>query len=180
MLIPWAIPTVVSAQMWGWMYHDLYGVINEIFLGVGLIDRPHGLDRRPALSMYAVIAVDVWKTTPFMTLLILAALQMLPGEVYEAAQGGRDQPGQSLLQGDAAADQAGADGGDHLPHAGCAADLRPDVCADGELAGDRVDVGLCPPATGRFPGCRLRLRRFDIPVPDHRRLHRRSTSRSAR
>jgi trehalose/maltose transport system permease protein len=86
MLIPWAIPTVVSAQMWGWMYHDLYGVINEIFLGVGLIDRPHAWIADPALSMYAVIAVDVWKTTPFMTLLILAALQLLPGEVYEAAR----------------------------------------------------------------------------------------------
>lgn len=62
------------------MYHDLYGVINEIFLGVGLIDLPHAWIADPALSMYAVIAVDVWKTTPFMTLLILAALQLLPGK----------------------------------------------------------------------------------------------------
>jgi len=85
-LIPWAIPTVVSAQMWGWMYHDLYGVINEIFLAVGLIDKPHAWIADPNLAMYAVIAVDVWKTTPFMTLLILAALQLLPGEVYEAAK----------------------------------------------------------------------------------------------
>ena len=65
--------------------------------------------------MYAVLIVDVWKTTPFMTLLILAALQMLPGDVYEAAKVDGDQPGQGVLQGHAAADQAGADGGDHLP-----------------------------------------------------------------
>jgi trehalose/maltose transport system permease protein len=86
MLIPWAIPTVVSAQMWGWMFHDLYGVINEIFLSVGLIDKPYAWLANPNLAMSAVIAVDVWKTTPFMALLILAALQLLPGEVYEAAR----------------------------------------------------------------------------------------------
>jgi trehalose/maltose transport system permease protein len=86
MLIPWAIPTVVSAQMWGWMFHDLYGVINEIFLSVGLIDKPYAWLANPDLAMSAVIAVDVWKTTPFMALLILAALQLLPGEVYEAAR----------------------------------------------------------------------------------------------
>jgi trehalose/maltose transport system permease protein len=85
-LIPWAIPTVVSAQMWGWMFHDLYGVINEIFLSVGLIDKPYAWLANPDLAMSAVIAVDVWKTTPFMALLILAALQLLPGEVYEAAR----------------------------------------------------------------------------------------------
>lgn len=85
-LIPWAIPTVVSAQMWGWMYNDLYGVVNAIFLGLGLIDRPMAWTADPDLMMAAVVAVDVWKTTPFMALLILAALQLLPGEVYEAAR----------------------------------------------------------------------------------------------
>jgi trehalose/maltose transport system permease protein len=85
-LIPWAIPTVVSAQMWGWMYNDLYGVVNAIFLGLGLIDRPMAWTANPDLMMAAVVAVDVWKTTPFMALLILAALQLLPGEIYEAAR----------------------------------------------------------------------------------------------
>lgn len=85
-LIPWAIPTVVSAQMWGWMYNDLYGVVNAVFLGLGLIDRPMAWTADPNLMMAAVVAVDVWKTTPFMALLILAALQLLPGEVYEAAR----------------------------------------------------------------------------------------------
>lgn len=85
-LIPWAIPTVVSAQMWGWMLHDLYGVVNAAFLGVGLIDRPWAWLADPTLMMASVIAVDVWKTTPFMALLILAALQTLPQDIYEAAR----------------------------------------------------------------------------------------------
>ena len=85
-LIPWAIPTVVSAKMWGWMLHDLYGVVNAMLMGVGLIHRPWAWLADPTLSMVSIIAVDVWKATPFMALLILAALQVLPGEVYEAAR----------------------------------------------------------------------------------------------
>jgi trehalose/maltose transport system permease protein len=85
-LIPWAIPTVISAKMWGWMLHDLYGVVNALLLAIGLIDRPLAWLANPNLSMAAVIAVDVWKATPFMALLILAALQVLPREIYEAAR----------------------------------------------------------------------------------------------
>jgi trehalose/maltose transport system permease protein len=85
-LIPWAIPTVVSAQMWRWMFNDVYGVVNEVMLTVGLISEPWAWLADPALSMAAVVAVDVWKTTPFMALLILAGLQMLPQDCYENAK----------------------------------------------------------------------------------------------
>ncbi|WP_454016538.1 carbohydrate ABC transporter permease [Azospirillum sp. Marseille-Q6669] len=85
-LIPWAIPTVVSAQMWGWMFHDLYGVVNTILMGLGLIAEPRAWTADPDLALPVVIAVDVWKSTPFMALLILAALQMLPRDLYEAAR----------------------------------------------------------------------------------------------
>ncbi|SDR33618.1 sugar ABC transporter permease [Pseudovibrio sp. Tun.PSC04-5.I4] len=85
-LIPWAIPTIVSAKMWGWMLHDQFGVINEILLNLGLISDPIAWTAGPATAMWAVIMVDVWKTTPFMALLTLAALQMLPGDIYEAAK----------------------------------------------------------------------------------------------
>ncbi|TVZ54474.1 MULTISPECIES: carbohydrate ABC transporter permease [Azospirillum] len=85
-LIPWAIPTVVSAQMWGWMFHDLYGVVNAILMGLGLIAKPRAWTADPDLALPVVIAVDVWKSTPFMALLILAALQMLPRDLYEAAR----------------------------------------------------------------------------------------------
>jgi trehalose/maltose transport system permease protein len=85
-LIPWAIPTVVSAKMWSWMLNDQYGVVNAIALSLGIIDHPLAWLANPTLSMVSIIAVDVWKATPFMALLILAALQTLPGEVYEAAR----------------------------------------------------------------------------------------------
>ncbi|WP_349520924.1 sugar ABC transporter permease [Marinobacter sp. NFXS11] len=85
-LIPWAVPTIVSAKMWGWMLHDQFGIINEMLLGVGLISQPLNWTANADLSMWAVIMVDVWKTTPFMALLTLAALQMLPSDCYEAAK----------------------------------------------------------------------------------------------
>jgi trehalose/maltose transport system permease protein len=84
-LVPWAIPTIVSAQLWRWMYNDLYGIVNAILLDLSIIDAPKAWTADANLALAAVIAVDVWKTTPFMTLLILAALQMLPRELYEAA-----------------------------------------------------------------------------------------------
>jgi trehalose/maltose transport system permease protein len=85
-LIPWAIPTVVSAKMWAWMLHDLYGVVNAVLLGIGLIERPYAWLADPSLAMAAVVMVDVWKSTPFMALLIIAALQALPQGIYEAAR----------------------------------------------------------------------------------------------
>lgn len=85
-LIPWAIPTVVSAQMWGWMFHDVFGVINEVLKILGLISEPIAWTASPDTALIAVIMVDVWKTTPFMALLLLAGLQMLPNECYESAK----------------------------------------------------------------------------------------------
>jgi trehalose/maltose transport system permease protein len=85
-LIPWAIPTVVSAQMWSWMFNDVFGIINHLLMGLGIIDKGIAWTASPDTALAAVIMVDVWKTTPFMALLILAGLQMLPGEIYEAAR----------------------------------------------------------------------------------------------
>ena len=85
-LIPWAIPTVVSAQMWAWMFNDVFGVINHLGLGLGLLARPVAWTAAPDTALAAVVIVDVWKTTPFMALLILAGLQMIPEEIYEATR----------------------------------------------------------------------------------------------
>ena len=85
-LIPWAIPTIVSAKMWGWMLHDQFGVINDILMNLHIIAKPVAWTANPETAMWAVVLVDVWKTTPFMALLILAALQMLPSDCYEAAR----------------------------------------------------------------------------------------------
>lgn len=101
-LIPWAIPTVVSARLWAYMLNDNYGVFNDLlvnqmpravswipFIGDNLAgifpDHKIAFLARPTLALPSAIAVDVWKTTPFMALLVLAGLQIIPGDVYEAA-----------------------------------------------------------------------------------------------
>jgi trehalose/maltose transport system permease protein len=86
MLVPWAIPTVVSARMWNWMLHDQFGIVNHYLQALGLIAAPLAWTADPELSLFTIVLVDVWKTTPFMALLILAALQMVPTECYEAAR----------------------------------------------------------------------------------------------
>ena len=85
-LIPWAIPTVVSARMWNWMLHDQFGVINDLLLRIGIISTPVSWTANSDTALWAVVMVDVWKATPFMALLTLAALQMLPQDIYEAAK----------------------------------------------------------------------------------------------
>jgi trehalose/maltose transport system permease protein len=87
MLVPWAIPTVVSSLLWDWMLNDRYGVINSIAIRLGIFaeDRNFSWITNPATAMVSVVAIDVWKTTPFMALLLLAGLQIIPGDVYEAA-----------------------------------------------------------------------------------------------
>jgi multiple sugar transport system permease protein len=80
-LVPWAIPTVVAARLWGWMFNPNYGLI------------PHLLPLRdvdwlgtPGWAMHAAILVDVWKATPFVALLLLAGLQTIPADLYRAAE----------------------------------------------------------------------------------------------
>src|SRR6185369_13206750 len=85
-LIPWAIPTIVSAKMWAWMLNDQFGILNDILLRLGLISQKIAWTANPETAMIAVLIVDIWKTTPFMALLILAGLQMVPADIYEAAK----------------------------------------------------------------------------------------------
>lgn len=86
MLVPWAIPTVVSAKMWAWMLNDQFGIVNDLLLRAGLIEAPLAWLGSGALAMASMIAVDVWKATPFVAMLVLAALQTLPRDCYEAAK----------------------------------------------------------------------------------------------
>ena len=83
-LVPWAFPTVISAVMWRLMFQDQVGIVNYVANAAGLISQPILSDR--TLLLIGVILVDVWKTTPFVALLLLAGLQTIPGEVYEAAR----------------------------------------------------------------------------------------------
>ena len=83
-LVPWAFPTVISAAMWRLMFQNQVGIIQYVANALGLISEPILSDR--TLLLIAAIVVDTWKTTPFMALLLLAGLQVIPGEVYEAAR----------------------------------------------------------------------------------------------
>ncbi|MFL5992500.1 MAG: carbohydrate ABC transporter permease [Rubrobacteraceae bacterium] len=83
-LVPWAFPTVISAVMWRLMFQDQVGVINYVANALGIISEPILSD--DTLLLIGATLVDVWKTTPFMALLLLAGLQTIPGEVYEAAK----------------------------------------------------------------------------------------------
>jgi multiple sugar transport system permease protein len=80
-LIPWAIPTVVSAKLWAWLFNADYGLLNALLPGAGL-----NWLGSPRLALHAAILVDVWKTTPFVALLLLAGLQGIPQELYRAAR----------------------------------------------------------------------------------------------
>ena len=87
MLIPWAIPTVVSARMWQWMLAPTrVGIINVILQKLEIGNGQIPFLRTDAWALPAIIAVDVWKTTPFMALLLLAGLQLIPQDIYEAAE----------------------------------------------------------------------------------------------
>src|SRR3712207_6672169 len=83
-LVPWAFPTVISAVMWRLMFQDQIGIVNYMANAIGLISEPILADR--TLPLIAAILVDGWKTTPVMALLLLAGLQVIPGDVYEAAR----------------------------------------------------------------------------------------------
>ena len=85
-LVPWAIPTIVSAKMWAWMLNDQFGMINDLFMKLHLIDHKIAWTANADTAMTAVLIVDIWKTTPFMALLILAGLQMIPKDIYEATE----------------------------------------------------------------------------------------------
>jgi len=87
MLVPWAIITVVSAQMWKWMYNDVYGVINDLLVDkLNILPSNVAWISNPATQMPAIEAIDIWKATPFVALLLLAGLQVIPTDIYEAAR----------------------------------------------------------------------------------------------
>jgi trehalose/maltose transport system permease protein len=84
-LVPWAFPTVISAQIWYLMYNDRTGIVSYILQQIHLLPRGGTLLQTSNGIILASIITDVWKTTPFMALLLLAGLQVIPHELYEAA-----------------------------------------------------------------------------------------------
>ena len=86
LLIPWAIPTVMSALNWRWIFDDASGLINNVLVRLNLIDETISWLSNPHLAMLSVIVVVVWQGTPFFTMSFLAGLQAIPKELYEAAE----------------------------------------------------------------------------------------------
>ncbi|MCZ7545536.1 MAG: sugar ABC transporter permease [Anaerolineae bacterium] len=84
--MPWVVPSVVAALCWRWIYAGEYGILNHMLQQVGLIQRPLQWLSTPDLAMPAVIAVGIWKWVPFMAVVMLAGLQSIPKELYEAAE----------------------------------------------------------------------------------------------
>ncbi|ACK70328.1 binding-protein-dependent transport systems inner membrane component [Gloeothece citriformis PCC 7424] len=83
-IIPWALPTAIMGLAWAWIFNDQYGVVNDILQRTGLIDQGMTWLGDPTLAMMALIIADVWKTTPFISIILLAGLQSIPSDLYEA------------------------------------------------------------------------------------------------
>ncbi len=84
-LVPWALPPAVMAMGWRWIYNDTYGVASDLFVRSGLATQPVAWLATPGLAMFSLIAADVWKTAPFVAVILLAGLQSIPSTLYEAA-----------------------------------------------------------------------------------------------
>ena len=85
-LVPWALPTSVMALAWAWIFHDTFGMANDLLLRLGLVGAPVAWLAQPGTAMAALVVADAWKTTPFVALILLAGLQGIPREVLEAAR----------------------------------------------------------------------------------------------
>ncbi len=85
-LIPWALPTAVMAMAWRWIFNADYGVMGDILFRFGLVESAQTAFLADADSAYwAIVLADVWKTTPFMAILLMSGLAAIPDELYEAA-----------------------------------------------------------------------------------------------
>lgn len=84
-LVPWVVPSVVAVLTWRWMYDPSVGIVNELLVKLGVIDTYHPWLGDTATSLYAVTVESIWKGTPFVMLLLLAALQLVPKSILEAA-----------------------------------------------------------------------------------------------
>ncbi len=97
-IIPWALPTAIMGLAWAWIFNDQYGVVNDLLQRLGLIQTGISWLGEPTLAMIALIIADVWKTTPFISIILLAGLQSIPQDLYEAHAMDGANPWQSFYQ----------------------------------------------------------------------------------
>lgn len=86
LILPWATLDIVAGVMWKWMYNDMYGVLNDILMKMGLIDEYIAWLATPNMAMLAVIIANIWKGFCLTGMFILAGLQSIPAQLYEAAE----------------------------------------------------------------------------------------------
>jgi len=85
-VLPWALPPVVNAMVWGWIYHPHYGLLNGLLLHFGLIDEVRVWLNDRGTALFMITIVHVWRMMPINAIILLAALQTIPKELYDAAQ----------------------------------------------------------------------------------------------
>jgi multiple sugar transport system permease protein len=85
-LVPWTLPTAVTAVLWTWIFNDQFGLLNTVLSRLGWIGTPVPWLAQPDTAMAAMIVADVWKTTPFVFVILLAGLQNIPQDLYEAIE----------------------------------------------------------------------------------------------
>jgi multiple sugar transport system permease protein len=86
LLIPWTLPTAIIAVLWMWIFNDQYGFINALLLKSGIINSPIAWLGRPQTALLSITLADVWKAFPFVFIVLLAGLQSIPRETYEAME----------------------------------------------------------------------------------------------
>lgn len=86
LFLPWAIPGIVSAYSWKWIYNDVNGVANNFMMNYGIIEAPILFLASVDLALWSVLVTVIWQGTPFWTMTFLAGLQSIPSELYEAAE----------------------------------------------------------------------------------------------
>ena len=85
-ITPWLIPTVTVAMIFRWMFHDLYGILNYVLMWINVLPKPLPWIAREGTAMFILILANVWRGTPLMITMFLAALQGIPADLYEAAE----------------------------------------------------------------------------------------------
>lgn len=83
--IPWLVPIIVAGMTWGWMLNPDFGIVNSLLVNSGVIDRPINFLGDPAWAMPTVIFINIWRSFPYFAISLMAAIQAIPQELYEAA-----------------------------------------------------------------------------------------------
>ena len=173
-LLPWIIPGVVVGLIWQWLYQPNYGVINDLLIRAGWMQERIAWLSSPDTAMAAVVFTNVWRGIPFFAIMLLAGLQSVPDELYEAAHvdgAGVLRPFLAHHPAVAAAHHRGRDGHpDHLDIQLCRPDFRHDRRRPGQRHADHVDLHL---AASLFePRLRLRRRALGRPPAGDADIHR--------